>query len=79
LSFSARVAGGKLQLALGYSKALHGQATVQYLMDGYADELRALIEHCRQPDSGGYTPSDFKLAKVDQKLLDKLAAKLRNR
>jgi hypothetical protein len=34
--------------------------------------LRELIEHCKSPEAGGYTPSDFPLAGLDQAGLDHL-------
>jgi hypothetical protein len=32
--------------------------------------------HCLSPQAGGYTPSDFPKAKLKQKDLDKLVARL---
>ena len=34
--------------------------------------MQELIEHCRREGAGGYTPSDFPLAKLEQKTLDKV-------
>jgi hypothetical protein len=41
------------------------------------DALSAIITHCQSPDAGGYTPSDFPGAKLNQKDLDKLLSKLK--
>ena len=30
----------------------------------------ALIEHCLSPEAGGFTPSDFPLAGLDQETVD---------
>jgi hypothetical protein len=35
------------------------------------EALRELITHCQTPDAGGYTPSDFPLAQLDQDELDR--------
>jgi microcystin synthetase protein McyA len=32
-----------------------------------------LIDHCLSPEAGGFTPSDFPLADLDQQQLDQLA------
>ncbi len=39
------------------------------------EHLESLIEHCRSAETGGYTPSDFPLAGLDQSELDKLISK----
>jgi hypothetical protein len=38
--------------------------------------LGELIEHCCRPGVGGYTPSDFPLAGLDQAALDALQQRL---
>ncbi|MEN8161480.1 MAG: condensation domain-containing protein, partial [Myxococcota bacterium] len=40
----------------------------------FLDALRELIAHCRTAGVGGYTPSDFPLARLDQETLDRLSA-----
>jgi len=35
-----------------------------------------LIAHCQSPSAGGYTPSDFSLAKLDQKKLDRILERI---
>jgi microcystin synthetase protein McyA len=35
-----------------------------------------MIRHCMSPSTGGYTPSDFSLANLDQERLDQLVGKL---
>jgi len=34
--------------------------------------LREIVEHCARPESGGRTPSDFPLARLDQAAVDRL-------
>ena len=45
--------------------------------DAYQRSLDQLIDHCLQTGPGGYTPSDFTAADLDQRELDKLLARLR--
>jgi microcystin synthetase protein McyA len=35
-----------------------------------------LIEHCLSPDAGGYTPSDFPVAQLNQQELDDILAEI---
>ncbi|MDY7077386.1 MAG: amino acid adenylation domain-containing protein [Chloroflexota bacterium] len=77
LDINGGITGGRLRLEWTYSENLHHRATVERLAQDFAESLRALIAHCQSPDTGGLTPSDFKLAGLDQKKLDKVLAKLR--
>ncbi len=72
LDVSGAVAGGRLQISWTYSKNRHRRATVDALARSFAEELRGLIAHCLSPEAGGYTPSDFPLAGLDQETLDRL-------
>jgi non-ribosomal peptide synthase protein (TIGR01720 family) len=60
-----------------YSANLHRQATVERLAQEFIAALRNLITHCQSPDAGGYTPSDFNLAKLDKRKLDKVLSKVK--
>jgi non-ribosomal peptide synthase protein (TIGR01720 family) len=64
------VARGQLHLVWTYSEDIHRHATIERLAQSYIEALRALIAHCQSPEAGGYTPSDFPLAKLDQVELD---------
>ncbi len=75
IELTGMVHEGKLQLDWTYSRAMHNRATVERLVENFIQALRLLIAHCQSPQAGGYTPSDFPLAKVDQKQLDKIAAR----
>ena len=70
------ITGGRLQMDFGYSEQLHRRDTIERLAADFMAALRALIAHCLAPDAGGYTPSDFALARLDQKKLDKVLGKL---
>ena len=72
LDFSGNVLGGCLQLSLSYSGARYRRTTAERLMATYLQALRGLISHCLLPDVGGYTPSDFPLARLSQPQLDQL-------
>jgi non-ribosomal peptide synthase protein (TIGR01720 family) len=73
LDISTWIIDGRLQASWVYSNGLHRQETIQHLADNYVTALDALIEHCLSPEAGGFTPSDFPLADLDQKQLDQLA------
>jgi non-ribosomal peptide synthase protein (TIGR01720 family) len=76
LAVDAAVVGGRLHATWSYGSGVHRRETVQRLADAFAAELRALIEHCRHPEAGGYTPSDFALAGLDQGGLDSLLSQI---
>jgi non-ribosomal peptide synthase protein (TIGR01720 family) len=79
LEINGAVSGGRLRLTWTYSKALHCRRTIETLADSYLSALRELIEHCRSNESGGFTPSDFPEARVNQEDLDKLMARVGKR
>ena len=72
LEINGGIAGGRLYLEWNYSENRHRRETIQKWADGFIATLRALIAHCETSDAGGYTPSDFPLAKLNQTQLDKL-------
>jgi non-ribosomal peptide synthase protein (TIGR01720 family) len=75
LEVTGWVADGRLQLQWVYSRNLHHPLTVERLAGWYGEALRALIAHCQSPAAGGYTPSDFPLARLDWQELDELVAR----
>ncbi|HEX6289370.1 MAG TPA: amino acid adenylation domain-containing protein, partial [Herpetosiphonaceae bacterium] len=72
LEVAGFVTGGQLHVQWLYDTACHDRATIGRLVAAYELALRALIAHCLSPDAGGYTPSDFPLARLDQPTLDRL-------
>jgi amino acid adenylation domain-containing protein/non-ribosomal peptide synthase protein (TIGR01720 family) len=76
IDISGFVSGGCLQLDWNYSTSIHKENTVSNLADKFVQTLREIISHCQAADAGGYTPSDFSKAKVSQKDLDFLLAKI---
>lgn len=76
LDINGFVLGGQLQLEWTYSEQIHQRTTIERLAQGFVEALRSLITHCQSPEAGGYTPSDFQKAKVNQKDLDRLFAQI---
>jgi len=68
----ASVAGGQLQVSWSYSREQVETAEMERVAEWYVEELREIIRHCSEPAAGGYTPSDFSLAKLDQRQLDEV-------
>jgi non-ribosomal peptide synthase protein (TIGR01720 family) len=66
------VVRGKLHIDFSYSSAVHDKSTIESLARTYADALRGIIAHCQSPDAGGYTPSDFPLASLDDAALSQV-------
>ncbi|WDD36951.1 amino acid adenylation domain-containing protein (plasmid) [Nostoc sp. UHCC 0926] len=76
LDINSFVLEEQLQLELYYSEHIHQQATIEQLAQGFIEALRSLIVHCQTTTAGGYTPSDFPKANLNQKDLDKFLAKI---
>ncbi|HEX6289539.1 MAG TPA: condensation domain-containing protein, partial [Herpetosiphonaceae bacterium] len=75
LEVSGFVAVGQLHMRWSYSRAIHHQATIERLAERYGAALQTIIAHCRSSASGGYTPSDFPLARLDQPTLDRVVGR----
>jgi amino acid adenylation domain-containing protein/non-ribosomal peptide synthase protein (TIGR01720 family) len=74
LDITGSVSGGKLYLTVDYSNKLHHAETIEKLAANILHSLGSLLEHCASAEAGGYTPSDFPLAKLAQAELDRLLA-----
>ncbi|HEX9317134.1 MAG TPA: condensation domain-containing protein, partial [Actinomycetota bacterium] len=72
LDIVGRVEHRCLELTWYYSEDLHREATIAALADELLGALRGVIAHCAEPTSGGRTPSDFPLARLDQRGVDAL-------
>jgi amino acid adenylation domain-containing protein/non-ribosomal peptide synthase protein (TIGR01720 family) len=70
----AGVRDGRLHLYVSYSARQHTAHDMERLAADCIDALRAIIDHCASPGAGGPTPSDFPLAEIDQRQLDRLVA-----
>jgi amino acid adenylation domain-containing protein/non-ribosomal peptide synthase protein (TIGR01720 family) len=67
---------GMLQMQWHYSENIHRRATMEAVANNYIVALRTLIRHCQSPEAGGYTPSDFPLARISQHALDEILTHL---
>jgi amino acid adenylation domain-containing protein/non-ribosomal peptide synthase protein (TIGR01720 family) len=76
LEINGIVMGGQLRLAWAYSRKVYRAETVERLAERYTETLRSLITHCCSVEAGGYTPSDFPAARIDQKSLDLLMGRI---
>ncbi|HKB47046.1 MAG TPA: condensation domain-containing protein, partial [Ktedonobacterales bacterium] len=63
---------GRLCVEWEYDAHVHRSATVEKLAAAFREHLKAVVEHCLTPGRRGYTPSDFPLAQLDQRQLDRL-------
>lgn len=75
LEVNGYVVENRLQMDWTYSKNVYQQSTIERLAQGFIKALNCLITHCQSIERG-YTPSDFPGAKLNQKELDKLTAKI---
>ncbi|MEA5513962.1 non-ribosomal peptide synthetase [Nodularia sp. UHCC 0506] len=76
LNINAWITQSQLQIQWRYSHNLHDKATIEYLAQEFIKTLQALIQHCQLAENGGYTPSDFAGARLNQQQLDKFLNKL---
>ena len=73
LEVNASVSGGCLRVSWSYGGQVYRRETIERLAAGYLAALREIVAHCQSPQAGGWTPSDFPLAQLDQEALDRLA------
>ena len=73
LEINAYLLSGRMHLEWTFSRTQHTRETIEQLAADFAAQLRRLVEHCLSPDAGGFTPSDFPLARLDDAELNKLA------
>ncbi|MBV9879669.1 MAG: amino acid adenylation domain-containing protein, partial [Gemmatirosa sp.] len=71
LEINGMVIDGRLELRWSFSGRAHRRETIARMADAYVAALRAIVAHCTVPGAGGYTPSDFPLARLDQAALDR--------
>ena len=78
LEVSGGVVGGVLQIGWTYSAEKYERETIDRLAQDYMNQLAEIIAHCGTEDAGGWTPSDFPLARLDQTTIDSLFGSDRN-
>ena len=76
LSLDAQVRDGRFSLTCSYSAERHQAASVQRLLDAYAQALDEVSEHCRRHSA--VTPSDFPTLALTQAQLDALPVAARD-
>ena len=64
---------GRLEVRWIFSQQCHKRNTVEALANAFMENLNAIISHCLSPQAGGFTPSDFPLAGLNDKKLEKIA------
>lgn len=73
LAINGFIATGQLVLHWTYSQHLHHRTTCEHLAQQVLAQVRLLVAHSQTPEAGGYTPSDFPLAAMDERKLEKIA------
>ncbi|MGW7573424.1 non-ribosomal peptide synthase/polyketide synthase [Streptomyces sp. NPDC054765] len=73
LDVTGVVQGGRLELGWTYPPAVLDESTVRRLAEETLTALTEIVAHCARPDTGGRTPSDFPLARLDQRQVDLIA------
>jgi non-ribosomal peptide synthase protein (TIGR01720 family) len=76
LDINGSVVGGRLQMSWTYGSEVHALVTIERLSEWLVEELEGIVRHCREEGAGGYTPSDFPEANLNQSDLDELVALL---
>lgn len=74
IAIDAIVLDGRLQLNWTYSENIHRRSTIENLAENFSAALQEIIRHCLA-SRGGYTPSDFPLATLNQQQIARLSAK----
>ena len=72
LDINAMITKRQLTAIWTYSPHYHDSETIIRVATNFIEALQAIIHHCLAPDAGGYTPSDFPEANLNQKALDDL-------
>ncbi|MET8010137.1 non-ribosomal peptide synthase/polyketide synthase [Streptomyces sp. NPDC005271] len=73
LEITGAVQDGRLELGWTYPTRMYDESTVRRLADEVIAALREIVAHCADPGAGGRTPSDFPLARLDQRQVDLIA------
>jgi amino acid adenylation domain-containing protein/non-ribosomal peptide synthase protein (TIGR01720 family) len=76
LQISGHIAGGRLQLDWAFNRNVHSAAAIEDLAQNFLEALRTVIANCPAAKAGIYTPSDFPKARLTQKDLDRVIARI---
>ncbi|MCL5072432.1 MAG: hypothetical protein M1308_16305, partial [Actinobacteria bacterium] len=72
ISINGAVVQGLLLMTFSYSSKHFRKKTIEKVAQEFKNNLIILINHCMQPLSRGYTPSDFPLANLNSETIDRL-------
>ncbi|MGD1875552.1 MAG: condensation domain-containing protein [Mastigocoleus sp.] len=72
LEINGAIIEEKLRFTWTYSNHYYDKSAIDNLGEKYLESLIKLIEHCQSPEAGGYTPSDFSLAEIEQEQIDNI-------
>ncbi|MDF3293283.1 non-ribosomal peptide synthetase [Streptomyces silvisoli] len=72
LEVVGRLDGDVLEFTWFHSAGVHQDSTVAALADRFADALADLARYAARSGTGGRTPSDFPLARLDQAAVDRI-------
>jgi non-ribosomal peptide synthase protein (TIGR01720 family) len=70
LAVEGQVAAGRLEMSFSFSENLFHRDSIESLALFFMESLHALIEHCKSPEAGGFTASDFSLSELDEEDLE---------
>jgi len=76
LEITAHILQGRLSFTFYYCPDVVNSERVTKLADSTISALREIIKHSLSEEAGGYTPSDFKEAGLDQEDLDDVLSEL---
>ena len=76
IDINGGIAEDRLQIVWSFSEKQILRPTIESVAGEFIAALRRIIAECQAPDAGGYTPSDFDLAGLDRRKLDKVLGKL---
>jgi non-ribosomal peptide synthase protein (TIGR01720 family) len=72
IDINCKVADAHLLIEIGFSRNRHTLAAIEDLAGIYVREISNVVAHCLAPESFDITPSDFRLARIDQEDLDSI-------
>ncbi|MFT4115710.1 amino acid adenylation domain-containing protein [Bradyrhizobium sp.] len=72
LEVLAQMRSGRLRAEWIFSPKQMGRANVESLASDFIAALRAIVDHCREVNAGGRTPSDLPLLSINQTEIDRL-------
>ena len=76
IEINSIITNNKLKMNFTFSRNIHKKETIETFAGFYRSALLSVIDHCKNPEAGGYTVSDFSESGLDQQELDNLLANL---